>query len=650
MKRNNIILNSGLFFTCFALGAIFQGNAEIPDLLPLPSKMEWKDQTTFISPEVSIGYASPSGKKMGEHFARTLRAGTGWSVPEVSWEKAGIRLKVHRFSSNPQEYRLTVGDKCIELEACSEKALASGLQTLLQMMPTDIYAKGEKNGIELQQGVITDSPAIGHRGISVDVSRHFQDKDTILKLLDGLAACKINSFQWHLTDDQGWRFPSKGYPKLTEKNPAYSLEDIKEIVERAENLGIQIIPEIDMPGHCGAVASAYPELCAKREDGTVANVLNVGKPEVLQFVETVIGELSAIIPGKYFHIGADEVGKSPWKGSAECQELMKKENLKDLNELQAWFVKKVADVVRKNNRQPLAWDEALEGGLGEFKDIGILSWRSPDIGVKALKEGHPVIWTTGDRIYFDKVNSRSKDQPTGYGDNNVLPLHMTYSYCPLSPVLADQEKSLVIGSQAGLWSEMIKGPDHMFILVFPRICALGEAMWTSPEKKDWDGFLKRQRTMNERLKAMEIPFFWEEKTLPVTLGSWTPEEVKEPMSTLIFPLNAEGMNLPGYCEVDVDYTSGKGTVEVHKVELFDAEGNIVSQDEHSYISTFYKGGTAKQYCLHIPKAGKYKVKVTLSPMGEGGCNGKVHMIKPLPAGEYHPLSDLNKPEYRKSTK
>lgn len=640
MKIHYGLILGGL--SCLVLENWGMLNAAIPDLTPLPQKAEWKESVLVLSSGTSIGYASRAGKNIGEYFAKTLRDGTGWKVSEAPYKKATIRLKVTPFSSNPQEYKLTVGDKCIELEACSEKALASGLQTLLQMMPTDIYADGKKEKMEIQQGVITDVPAIGHRGISVDVSRHFQDKDTILKLLDGLATCKINSFQWHLTDDQGWRFPSKAYPKLTENGPSYSVEDIKEVVKRANDLGIQIIPEIDMPGHCGAVAKAYPELCAKRDDGKAANVLNVGSPETMTFVKTVISEISTLIPGMYFHIGADEVGKGPWKGTPECQELMKKEDMKNLNELQAWFVKQVAEVVRKQGRIPLAWDEAMEGGLGESKDIGIVSWRNTHEGLKALKEGHPVIWSPTNRLYFDKVNSRSKDQPRGYGEN-VLPLHMVYSFCPLPPTLTTEEKGRVMGAQAGLWSEMINGSDHMLILVFPRICALGEALWTSPEKKDWAQFLKRQESMNQRLKALDIPFFWEEKTLPVTLGHWTSKEVSAPNSILEYSLDASDMNTPGYCEISVDYTKGTGAVTVHAVELIDSEGKVVTEDKHDYSSTLYsRKGPDKQYYLQVPAPGKYKIKVTLSPTGEGGCDGIVQMIKPLPALEYAPAPDINK--------
>lgn len=619
------------------------------DLIPLPRHVDLSKGSITLNSGTDIGFASHESREPGLYFAEKLRNGTGWNIRErKDWRHAKIRLSiVPETSPNSQGYRLCVTQNHVDLIAPSPEALASGLQTLLQMMPPDIYAQGTKSTIVLPCSTIKDSPETGHRGISLDVSRHFQDKATVLKLLDGLAACKINSFQWHLTDDQGWRFPSKAYPKLTEHGPAYTEEDIKEIVQRSRQLGIRIIPEIDMPGHSHAVTTAYPELGTKRENGQMSNVLNVGKPEVYAFAETIIREVNELIPGTYFHMGADEVGRGVWKNDSYCQQLMEKEGLKNLNELQAYFTKRIAALLRQHGRKPLAWEEAMDGGLGDDKDIGILSWRGSEPGIRALQQGHPVIWTPGNRLYFDKVNSRSKNQPHGYG-NHVLPLHMVYSFCPMSPLLTPEQRKLVIGTQAGVWAEMITGPDHMFPLVFPRVCALGETLWMPQEKKDWDSFVKRMETMKKRLDAMKIPYFWEEKSMPVTIGTWEPKQISAPRSTLVYPLNSKQISLSGFYEFNADYTQGDGSVTIHSMELVDASGNVVSSDIHDLTSTICppRLPSANYYYLHADKSGNYTLKITLSPEGTGRCQGKVQMIRPLPLEETAPAYDLQKPENR----
>ncbi|SEH88889.1 beta-N-acetylhexosaminidase [Akkermansia glycaniphila] len=631
--------------SAFSMGSAWSADL---DLIPLPRQVELAQGTLSLGSDTSIGFSSLDCQEPGLYFAEKLRQGTGWQVPVLEdWSKARIRLIVDPASfTNSEEYKLSITQEHADVAAATPQALASGLQTLLQMMPPDIYAQGTKSSIVLPCATINDFPEIGHRGISFDVARYFQDKATILKLLEGLAASKINSFQWHLTDDQGWRFPSKAYPKLTQSGSAYTEDDIKEIVQRARQLGIRIIPEIDMPGHSAAAIKAYPELGTKRENSNISNVLNVGKPEVYTFAETIVKEVNELIPGTYFHMGADEVARGVWKNDPDCIKLMEKEGLKNVNELQAYFTRRIASILRKHGRKPLAWDEAMDGGLGEDKDIGIVAWRGTQFGLKPLDAGHPVMWTPGSRIYFDKVNSRNKKEPRGYG-NHVLPLYMVYSYCPMPTFLPPEQQKLVMGAQAGLWAEVIHSPDQMFELVFPRISALGEALWMPREKKDWDSYLKRLETMKKRYDAMGIPYFWDEKSMPVTIGSWEPKQVAAPRTKLTYRLNPEQVSRSGYHEINAEYAFGEGTVVIHSMEWSDASGKIVSKDVHDYTSTFSPRNTAEHYYyLNADAPGEYSLTITLSPVGTGSCHGWVQMIRPLPSEETAPVYDLQSEKNR----
>ncbi len=400
-----------------------------------------------------------------------------------------------------------------------------GLETLFQLMNGQIE-------ISVPCVSITDKPTFGWRGMHLDVSRHFFTKEEIKKYLDYLALYKFNVFHWHLTDDQGWRIEIKKYPLLTQLGSErketvigkcsdtahydgkpyggfYTQEDIKEIVRYATARHIVIVPEIEMPGHARAAMAAYPQFSCTGGPFEVATTWGgfddvfCPKPETFQFLEDILTEVMQLFPGPYIHIGGDECRKKRWKSCPSCQALMKKEGLKNENELQSYFIRQIETFVHAHGKQMIGWDEILEGGLAP--NAIVMSWRGATGGIKAAKQKHQVVMSPGTPCYFDHYQSKDRStEPLAIGGFN--PLENVYLYEPVPAKLLPAERKYILGAQGNVWTEYITTFSQVEYMSVPRMCALSEALWSPASKKAYAGFLERLKLHQRLLDRMKVNY------------------------------------------------------------------------------------------------------------------------------------------------
>ena len=366
--------------------------------------------------------------------------------------------------------------------------------------------------------IIEDYPRFSYRGMMLDVSRHFMPVNFIKKFIDVIAMHKMNKFHWHLTDDQGWRVEIKKYPKLTEigssrsetlkghyrfagNNPKYdgiphqgfySQDQIKEIVQYASDRYVEIIPEIDMPGHSSALIASYPELGTSKEKVEVKRIWGVHdeilKPteKTFSFIEDLIVELKDIFPSEYFHIGGDEAKKTQWENSSEIQVLMKKLEIEDVDSLQSYFTGRVEKILSENGKKLIGWDEIIEGGLNE--NAIVMSWRGEEGGITATKAGNKAIMTPTSHMYFDYYQAKT-GEPIAIG--GLIDLEKVYSYEPVPSGVDLEEASRIMGAQGNIWTEYIKTPEKVEYMSVPRMTALSEVIWSKRKNRDFNEFKTR---------------------------------------------------------------------------------------------------------------------------------------------------------------
>ena len=447
--------------------------------------------------------------------------------------------------SLPKEgYTLAVTPQQISIKAADYNGALYALQTLRQLLPNEVESSELVKRDWLVPAVtITDTPQYQWRGLMLDVSRHFFPKEYILKTLDRMAMLKLNTFHFHLVDNEGWRIEIKKYPKLTEvgawrvdqedklwderttnpanafANPAtapkkyggfYTQEDIKEIVAYATARGITVIPEIEMPAHAMSAIAAYPELsCHKRPIGVpsgavwpITDIYCAGQEETFDFIEEVLTEVLALFPSQYIHVGGDEATHTEWERCPKCQLRMKEHQLKNVHQLQSYFIKRIDDFLTSKGRTLVGWDEIMDGGLA--KNAVVMNWRGIEVGKKALAQGNPIVLTSD--CYIDNYQGLPDYEPQANG--GYLPLKKLYNYNLEKEALADAsvEKSKVLGTQANLWAEHVGSTEHSEYMLFPRLLALAEISWTNDKLKDWNSFMRRTQHFMQRMDVMGIHY------------------------------------------------------------------------------------------------------------------------------------------------
>jgi hexosaminidase len=447
-------------------------------------------------------------------FNNWLMQQYGFKLNQVNSLKSNQKsIQISSEKKASEKYELNITGSKIAIKASGE-GLKNAFESLKQLM----HAHKKENVFEIPSCFIIDSARFQWRGMHLDVSRHFFDKAFVKKYIDYISMYKMNIFHWHLTDDQGWRIEIKKYPKLNEIGAwrkgsmighynqhqfdtlpyggFYTQEDIKEIVAYAKLKHVTIVPEIEMPGHAMAAISAYPQFACNAGPFEVEKQWGVfddvfcPKPETFQFLEDVLTEVMALFPGEYIHVGGDECPKERWKKCEQCQNLIKKEGLKDEHELQSYFIQHMEKFLNKNNKKLIGWDEILEGGLAP--NAAVMSWRGTEGGIAAAKQNHYVVMTPGSHCYFDHYQGHPSLEPLAIG--GYTPIEKVYDYNPIPTELNENESKYILGAQANVWTEYISTTNGVEYAAIPRMAALAEVLWTPIENKNLTRFLKDLQT------------------------------------------------------------------------------------------------------------------------------------------------------------
>ena len=474
----------------------------------------------------SVGAIDERTQALVERFAAELSQATGKSSKVIKG-KAGKGINfIYDQTMAEEAYVLNVGTKSIDIKASSLRGFNWAVQSLKQMMPVEIYAGKAVEDVEWTVDCcqITDAPRFGYRGLLIDEARHFFGMETIKDVLDVMEIHKLNKLHWHITDDQGWRIEIKKYPLLTEVGSIrketlvghlrrsteydgtpygegmwYTQDQIREIVEYAASKGIDIIPEIDLPGHMQAALTAYPYLgCTGgpyevwTKWGVSKDVLCIGKETTMEFILDVLSEVCDLFPSKFIHIGGDECPKVKWAECPHCQQKIKELGIKADEKhsaehfLQSYVTARAEQYLATRGRRLIGWDEILEGELAP--DATVMSWRGTKGGEAAVKLGHDVIMTPYQYLYIDYYQSKDQaNEPLAIG--GYVPVERCYSFEPFTDEMTPEQKGHILGVQANLWTEYIGDQDYLEYMLLPRLSALSEVQWCAPENKIWNRYL-----------------------------------------------------------------------------------------------------------------------------------------------------------------
>lgn len=527
----------------FVLMIIGVAQAQTLNIIPQPVSIGVNAGTFTITPSTKIIVTGNNADKTAAFFNSYLEKFYGFKLKTAG--KSGNKNEIELVATKQENavtgaYSLLVNNDKITIAGYNDEGLFYGMQTLIQLLPP-----GKSTSLAVQQCKIDDQPRFGYRGMHLDCGRHFFPVDFVKQYIDFLAMHKMNTFHWHLTEDQGWRIEIKKYPKLTEVGSCrngtitghhpgngnnntkycgyYTQAQVKDIVKYAADRYITVIPEIEMPGHASAAIAAYPQLsCFPNENTPIAKGVtwsgdSTGKqvqqswgvyPDVFaptdytfKFLQDVLDEVIALFPSTYIHIGGDECPKDYWKRSAFCQNLIKEKGLKDEHGLQSYFIGTIEKYLNSKGRQIIGWDEILEGGVAP--NATVMSWRGEKGGIEAAKQKHHVIMTPTTYVYFDYSQTKKEDSLTIGG---YLPLETVYKYEPLPAELSQDEQQYILGVQANLWSEYIPTPEKAAYMVFPRMDALSEVQWSTKENKNWDNFKDRLQQQFKRYDFLNVHY------------------------------------------------------------------------------------------------------------------------------------------------
>ncbi len=528
MKRPVPFLSSLLFL--LLPGTIRAGSSPwwvLPPLIPRPSRMEKRVGRFRITKKTRI-YTCPQGKFAAEFLASGIRKWRNVSLEPEPYKKGSPRagsislsLVVTDPLLGPEGYILRSSPETVSILANDPKGLFYGAVTLLQMVLTSPPGKS----IPIHCLYIQDRPRFRWRGLMLDCSRTFQSVDYIKKTMDRMAFYKMNVLHLHLTDDQGWRLEIEKYPELTAKGARfpkkykeppshqgyYTQAEIRELVQYASKRNITILPEIEMPGHSLAALSCRPELSCTggpfeiypffKGPGITKDIFCAGKEKTFTFLENVLTEVVELFPGKFVHIGGDEVPKDRWRKCPLCRARMRRLGLKNEEALQGWFMGRIAGFLRRKGRRAIAWDEVLQGGLPP--EAALMSWRGVRGGIAAAKAGHDVVMCPTGYCYFDYSYRRT-------------PTQKVYSFEPVPEGLTPEQEKRILGLQANFWSHIDREPEKVDRQLFPRLLAVAERGWSPRSSRDWEDFRKRLAAHLPLLKAMGISYWKEsaERTPP----------------------------------------------------------------------------------------------------------------------------------------
>ncbi len=539
--RELLILLAIIFFS----GASLNSYAKTDPVKIIPAPLSVKSlKGEFIitkATKVVISTSNPEAMEVATFFADRLDSASNYTIkPTVSLAsmknvKNTILFSITNDVTLGEEgYFLTVEKEHVLISANTAKGLFYGVQSMLQLLPPQIMSPSKVEGISWKMDAVKvyDKPRFGYRGMHLDVGRHFMPAEFVKRYIDILAMFKMNTFHWHLTEDQGWRIEIKKYPKLTSMGSMrsetivghagssnkydgiphggfYTQEQVKDIVAYAAKKFITIIPEIEMPGHSLAALTGYPQLSCTGGPFKVATTFGVfddifcaGNDSTFIFLQGVLDEVMDLFPSKYIHIGGDEAPKARWHNCPKCQARMKAEGLKDEHELQSYFIKRIEKYVVSKGRRIIGWDEILEGGLAP--EATVMSWRGMDGGIAAARENHDVIMSANQYTYFDHYQADPNTEPLAIG--GYLTLKDVYGFEPIPEQLKPEEAKHILGGQGQIWTEYMKTPDYVEYMLLPRMLALSEVLWTPRAQRNYEAFTARLDNSLKRLGIMGINY------------------------------------------------------------------------------------------------------------------------------------------------
>lgn len=545
MQYRTVILSMALLSTA-GLGILvghssFGASAAAPGLVPLPQKMEMQSGSFRLQAQTVICSDAP-GRALAEFLASRLRVATGYPFSRGTNGGLANRTGAVCLTTNGADpalgeegYGLEVTPDSVSIRASGSAGFFYGVQTLLQLAPPEVWAARSGSNVvwDLPAVRIEDRPRFRWRGFMLDVSRHFFDKAEVEQVLDTMAQLKLNRFHWHLVDDQGWRIQIKHYPRLTEVGAwrkeigfkldpktshaygpdgryggFYMQDDIREIVAYAQARHITVVPEIELPGHSTAALAAYPQLsCAggpfttDLNGGIFAGVYCPGKEETFQFLQNVLGEVMELFPGPYIHIGGDEVPVDNWKKCTNCQARMREQGMTNEAQLESYLIRRLEPFINAHGHTLVGWSEIREGGLAQ--NAVVMDW----IGgaLEAARAGHDVVLSPTKYCYLDYYQSTNRaTEPRAIG--GYLPLAKVYAFEPVPAELEPSNQVHILGGQANLWTEYVPSLKQVQYMMFPRLCALAEVVWSPAEKRNYEEFTRRLAAQSQRLEQAGINY------------------------------------------------------------------------------------------------------------------------------------------------
>ncbi len=501
-------------------------------IIPAPAKLSQCNAGVFtINPGMNIMFQPAEARPTADYLAARLRAATGYDLHVVeggegSAADGGISLVAGSPGVQPgaEAYRLEVRPTGVIIEAASGVGFFYGAQTLLQLLPPEVFSgvPVEGHAWEMPCVSVEDQPRFGWRGAMLDVCRHFFDKEFVKRYIDLLALHKLNTFHFHLTDDQGWRIEITRFPRLAEVGAwrhetmgdgtrhggFFTHDDIRDIVRYAAERHVAVIPEIEMPGHALAALASYPELSCTggpftvwTEWGIAEDVYCAGNDSTFEFLTGVLDEVLELFPSEFVHIGGDECPKIRWQGCPRCQERIRTEGLRDEHELQSYFIRRIETYVKSKGRRLVGWSEIREGGLAPSAIV--MDWIGG--GAEAAQAGHDAIMSPTTHCYFDYYQSADRNgEPHAIG--GFIPLETVYGFEPVPAGLTLEQGLHILGGQANLWTEYIPSTEHVEYMAYPRMIALAEVLWSPVESRSLGDFYRRLQVHLRRLAGLNVHY------------------------------------------------------------------------------------------------------------------------------------------------
>ncbi|QTE22209.1 glycoside hydrolase family 20 protein [Polaribacter cellanae] len=508
-------------------------------LIPKPAEFKLEKGSFEFNKNTKFFINNDEQMQASEILASKFKTVTNWNLEAVKEAPSSNYIQfIVNNDLEKEAYTLNVNNNVIKIEASNFSGFLYGVETIRQLLPAEIESDKPVKNItwEIPNITITDAPRFKWRGLMLDVSRHFFEKEYVLKTIDRLAYLKMNTLHLHLVDDQGWRIEIKKYPKLTEVGAwrvdqenkpwngrytaklgekatyggFYTQEDIKEIVAYAKRRGVNVVPEIEMPAHVTSAIASYPEFSCLEKPVTVpsgglwpiTDIYCAGKDTTFEFLQDVLTEVMDLFPSKYIHVGGDEATKTNWKTCKDCQKRMRTEGLHDVEELQSYFIKRMERFISSKGRILIGWDEILEGGLAPGATV--MSWRGVKGGLEASKQGHDVVMSPGTHCYFDHYQGPMDTEPKAWG--GYTPVSKVYKFDPVVKSMTKEQAKHVLGGQANLWAEYISTTSQSEYMIFPRLTALSEVLWSSKKNRSWQEFTPRLKSMFTRYDFQGINY------------------------------------------------------------------------------------------------------------------------------------------------